>query len=336
VIYGLEVIVAKNNPQTIVVAPGVAIDAEGRTLMLSAPVPLKLEDEGETMVVIYFDEVPDKTSPKEGEGDKYSRIIERVQVLATKTAPKGAYLELARIDRLKPDSPITDAENPFDPKEDEIDLLHRSLSFPHCYADGVLADLCFMPVAESGNWKPNRAGLWNLIREANGCGFHLDFAGVHNMRAPVTQASPFMLYVAGETEFQALSAAQMDGLRRYLEGGGTLFAEASRGGKGFATAFRELAPKLGAKLEKADRTNTLLSTHHIFPDFPSGGSHDGQVEVDLDCGVVFSTYDYGAAWQGAVADKNGRDVVRSAQEFGLNIVTWAAKRRRLSQLSNYA
>jgi hypothetical protein len=54
------------------------------------------------------------------------------------------------------------------------------------------------------------------------------------------------------------------------------------------------------------------------------------VQADLEKGVILSTNDYGAAWQGEV---DSRDKVRNAQEFGHNVIAFAARRRRLAELA---
>ena len=112
--------------------------------------------------------------------------------------------------------------------------------------------------------------------------------------------------------------------------GGTLFAEASKGDAGFAKGFAEVAKKVGATLKKVGKDSPLLTAHHMFPACPAGGLDKGEVQADLEKGVILSTNDYGAAWQGEV---DSRDKVRNAQEFGHNIIAFAARRRRLAELA---
>jgi hypothetical protein len=157
----------------------------------------------------------------------------------------------------------------------------------------------------------------------------VEFTGIYNLRAP-SEPSPLLLYVAAGGEFQPLSDEQLAGLRKYLDAGGTLFAEASKGDAGFAKGFTEVAKKLGATLKKVASGSELMTAHHMFPAPPSGGQEKGDVQVDLDKGVILSTFDYGAAWQGEAAS---RDIVRNAQEFGHNVIAFAARRRRLAELA---
>jgi hypothetical protein len=335
VVYGLEVFASKSKERTVVVAPGIGVDSEGRTMLLSEPVTFVLEEKGQTYITLaYEDNVDSKSAVVVGGGKKYYRLVEGRQLVATRELPKTPYLELARIDRSGAAKAVKEAANPFDPAEDEINLLYRAVAFPHCYADGAVGELCFLPKADPSAWKPNRAGLWNLLREGNGRGFHLDFTGLYNLRA-ASGREPLILYVAGGDEFQPLTDDQFEGLRRYLGDGGLLFGEASKGSDAFAKGFGEVAKKAGATMKKVAKDSPLLSAHYMFSSAPQGGN-DGALTADLDAGVILSTYDYGAAWQGDVSKPDAadsRERIRAAQEFGLNVISFAAKRRRQLQLA---
>ena len=74
----------------------------------------------------------------------------------------------------------------------------------------------------------------------------------------------------------------------------------------------------------------------MFSAPPPGGQSSGALTADRENGILFSTYDYGAAWQGAVDKPDAPDArsrIRQAQEFGLNIAAAAANRRRTRELS---
>lgn len=337
IVMGLEVIVSAKQDKTVVVAPGYAIDSEGRTLLLSEPASFVLEEKGQVYITIaYEDNYDSRSAITVGGGKKYFRLVEGRQVVATKELPKTPYIELARVDRSGKDKSVKEAKNPFDPAEDELNLLYRVLAFPHCYADGLVGELCFLPTADPGAWKPNRAGLYNMIREANGLGFHLGFDGLFNLRTAGTGPEPFMLYVSCEGDFQALNKEQLEGLRRYLDAGGTLFAEASKGSEGFVKSFAEIAKSAGATLKPIPKDASLMHSHHMFSSAPPGGSDKGTLTGDLEKGVILSTHDYGGAWQGNLPkadDEGSRDRIRRAIEFGLNVVAFAAQRKRRAELS---
>jgi hypothetical protein len=336
IVMGLEVVASAKQDKSVVVAPGIAVDSEGRTMLLSEPATFVLEEKGQVYITIaYEDNYDSRSAITVGGGKKYYRLVEGRQVVATKELPQTPYLELARIDRSGKDKAVKEAKNPFDPAEDELNLLYRIQAFPHCYADGMVGELCFLPSADPGAWKPNRAGLFNMIREANGLGFHLGFDGLFNLRTAGATGEPFLLYVSCEGEFQALNKDQLEGLRKYLEGGGTLFAEASKGSEGFVKSFADIAKAVGATMKPLPKDSALMRSHHLFSSVPPGWADKGALTGDLDKGVILSTHDFGGAWQGHLAkpdDEGSRDRIRRAIEFGLNVVAFAADRKRRTEL----
>lgn len=336
IVYGLEVVVSQTKERTIVVAPGVAIDDDGNVVVLGEPpVAFTLEEKGQTYITLSFLRATDRRSAVTvGSGQQHYRIVEGRDVRATKELPTGPYIELARIWRTGADKPVKEAANPFDPGNDELNLLNRPIAFPHCYAEGAVGELSYVPVSNPAAWKPNRAGLWHLVREGNGRGFHLSFTGPMNLRQP-SGRDPILLYVAGSEAFQPLADAEVQGLREYLGRGGLLFAEASGGSEAFAKSFEELAGKLGAKLAKVTKGHPLLTAHHVFSGPPPGAQEKGVLTADVEAGVILSTYDYGGAWQGDLAKPDAadaRDRIRQAQEFGLNVIAFAAHRLRTREL----
>jgi hypothetical protein len=337
IVYGLEVFVSTKSEKTVVVAPGMAVDSEGRTLLLSEPASFVLEEKGQVYITIaYEDNYDSRSAITVGGGKKYFRLVEGRQVVATKELPKTPFIELARVDRSTKEKAVKEPKNPFDPAEDELNLLYRILAFPHCYADGMVGELCFLPTADPAAWKPNRAGLYNMIREANGLGFHLSFDGLFNLRTAGSGPEPFLLYVSCEGDFQALNKEQLEGLRRYLEAGGTLLAEAAKGGDGFTKSFADIAKAVGATMKPIPKDSAIMRAHHLFSSPPPGGVDKGALTGDLEKGVILSTYDYGGAWQGSLAkpdDEGSRDRIRRAVEFGLNVVAFAAGRKRRTELA---
>ncbi len=344
VVTGLEVVASQARERTVVVAPGVAIDSDGQTIVLSEPISLEIEPIGRTYIYITlaFLRTADRNSAVHvGGGQQYYREVEGRNLTANKEIPKTAYLELARVYCSTPEKAIKDAANPSSPGNDELNLLYRPTSFPHCYADVAVGELSYVPKTTASPWNPNRAGLWNLLREGNGRGFHLAFTGSINLAAQAANPEPspndpVMLYMAGRQGFQPLKDVEVEGLKRFLDNGGLLFAEAGTGSEEFAQGFEELAGKLGAKLKKAGKGEALLTSHYVFSSAPSGGQSKGVVSLDLDAGIIFTTYDYGGAWQGDLEQPeapDARERIRQAQEFGLNVVATAARRRRVRELS---
>lgn len=340
IVFGLEVIAAENKDRSLMVAPGIAIDGEGRTIVVREPETFTLEEAGLIYITLSFQRQADRQSGLSvGGGQQFFRDVEGRDLIHTKELPGKPHLELARIFRSKPDAPVRDAANPFAPVGDEIDLLNRMTAFPHCYADAGMGELAYVP--KGGKWNPNRAGLWNLLREGNGSGFHLQFTNVLKLRGYTPgPADPALLYVAGAQGFgKSLSDDEQGNLKRYLDSGGLLFGEAAGGSEEFAKDFTALASALGASLKPVPAKHPLLTAHHVFSAPPPGGRADGKLAVDADAGILFSTLDYGAAWQGEIDGGDAatsRERIRQAQEFGLNLIAYAAGRRRRLALTRAA
>ena len=304
--------------------------------MVSEAVSFTLAEVRQIYIVLSFQSAADRNSAiTVGGAQQYYREIESRDLIHVKELPKTPYLELARIFRSPDDKPIRDAANPFAPGNDELNQIFRPIAFPHCYADVGVGELSYVPKTSASPWNPNRSGLFNLLREGNGRGFHLLFSGPLSLRA-LPENPPALLYVAGSQAFQPHQDAEIEGLRNYLQAGGMLFGEAREASGEFAEGFQELASKLGARLQPVPASHPLLSAHHMFSAPPQGARANGKLSADFEAGILFGTFDYGGAWQGEIDPPDApdaRDRIRTAQEFGLNVIAFAASRSRLSRLS---
>ena len=339
IVYGLEVVAASGKQCCVVVAPGVAVDPAGHTVVLEKPVELAVDEKGQLYVTLALKRAfIDESETTVGSGVQYYQFVEGREVLCTREAGPEA-IELARIYRTAKDQAVKDAENPLDPGSDEINVLHRDRAFPYCHADAVVGELPYVPKpAKQGasparaSWKPNRAGMWNLLQEGNGKGLHLSFAGPTDLNS---DSLPTLVYVAGQHGFQPFTSEQVESLRTFLQKGGTLFGE-SCGDGGFKEAFAALSEQIGAKLTQVAAGHPLLGAFHVFSAPPPGAVDKGAVLADDSVGIVFSERNYGGAWQGQVArpqEADARERIRQAVEFGLNVIVHAARRMRQSQIS---
>lgn len=336
IVVGLDVVVSSKNPQKVWVTPGLAIDADGKVVILSASESFDLKERGTTYVVLEYDEGDVGASEVALSADEsvYANFIEYRRLRVTKEAPTGATLELARIERSDPNAAVAEPADPFDPGKNELNLLYRRLAFPYCRVDGAIGEVSHVPKTDMAGWKPNRAGLVNLVRASNNMGFHLDFVGPYRLVKPDGR-TPLVLYFSGKEAFNDLSEEETGGLRKYLRDGGLLFGDASQGDAGFAKSFTALAEALGAKLAPLKGDHAILSANHRFASPPPGAKEDGKLLVDDAAGILLSTHDYGGAWQGDVEDSKSmtaRERIRQAEEFGQNVVAYAATRLRDAEL----
>jgi hypothetical protein len=341
IVYGLEVVLSggASGPTSAIVAPGVAIDDEGRTVVLSAPATHTFRERGQFYLTLQYELVLDSNSkvPVSGGEEEY-RLVETGRVILEKEAPANGQIELARVYRMGADKPVRAPQNPYNPGPDELNTLHRCDSFPRCYADLWVNELPIVPQNTPNDDRPNRAGLVQMLREASGNGFHVGLLSPANPSSEPTVGGlyPTLIYVAGREAFKPLPEATIAGLRRHLDNGGTLWGDVvgNKPGDGaeFEKAFMALAGQLGAKPTAIDSGHPLLTAHHVFASVPDG-ARSGEMRADTQAGVLLSTTDYGGAWQGRVANgQGGREQIRQTQEWGRNVLAWADLRKRLRDL----
>lgn len=332
IVYGLEVFVSSTNEQTVTIAPGVAVDENGNTIVLSGPESFTFREKGTNYLVLEYQAGYDGDSEVAlGPNEKvFANFVEFRHIAVTKEPARGGQIELARVQRSDANAAIKEAANPFDPGQNELSLLYRSLSYPHCYVDGRVGEVQYLPNKDLSAWKPNRAGLVNFVREAAGHGFHLDFIGPYRLSEPDRLREPLVLYMAGREGFKELSPDELANLRALLDRGGFLVGESKGGDDAFARSFDALARALGASLQPLPAGHPLLSSHVLFPKAPGGA----EILLDEKGGVLFTSADFGGTWQGEAPGKGDpREGVRQAIEFGLNVAAFADRRRRRISIS---
>lgn len=336
IVTGLEVI-ASADGKRVVVAPGVAVDRNGQTIVLNNHVSLELTKSGYQYIGIeFFTTLDDSPVVDVGGVSQGYRLREGSIVEASNSPLADPKIELARIERSDVDAAISNSQKTLEPTVDEIDLMFRNPAFPSCCSDIAVGELVYPPTSDSESRYPRRAGLWNLLNEGRSQGFALAFANpVDRENLPSAGQEPRLLYLAGQKGFQPFSEAQAKQLKAYLENGGTLFVEAagthdSDEFSEFARCFKELTLQLGAEMLPVEAGDLLLNSHFKFPGLPPGGE-TGLVFADHTLGLLFSACDFGAAWAGQVQKPEAHDArerVRQSIEFGLNLVAYAAKRSR--------
>jgi len=147
--------------------------------------------------------------------------------------------------------------------------------------------------------------------------------------------SPF-LYWAGDRAFPALSAAELTGLRRFVEYGGfVLIDDAAPETQGFDESVRRALSRAfpSQKLAKLPRDHTLFRSFYLL-DRPLGRvAEPSFVEMITQAGraaVVYSRHDLGGAWardeQGQAAydiTPGGPAQREQAIRLGVNLVMYA-------------
>ncbi|MEM5774592.1 MAG: DUF4159 domain-containing protein, partial [Anaerolineaceae bacterium] len=125
-----------------------------------------------------------------------------------------------------------------------------------------------------------------------------------------------LLFLAGSGKL-ALSTAQVNGLKGYIDRGGLIFMDAA--GEAAAESLAKIVEQIGGKLTDVAKGHPLLIHPYLFAVPPAGAQKDGEVKAGK--GVIFSTRNYGALWNGEAAGRAPtREEIRAALEFGVNVV----------------
>jgi hypothetical protein len=349
IVEGLEV--AANDPAnlSVTIQPGLAIDPEGNTIIISQTQNYQIQtrQKGIIYLVIQFREIP--TEPYQPpEGGQATRILEAYRIEQRDKLPSEPHLELARIDFDPAEEVIRNAKNPSKAGKNEINLSFRQEAKVAAPAKPVApAKAAATPTIEeppSHNRKTlvlghavlgeadknlHINGLQNLARETNReNSIVIDIAENISLDNDIGQYA--MIYLTGNSSFE-LSEEQQAALSGFLKSNGVIFGEGcsegqeeakSKGAREFGLAFNQLASQLNCKLETIQHGHPLLSAAHIFSAVPRGAEPNGLI---LQGGqMVYSGSDYGCAWQGGHEDDLlSRDIIRSSFEMGANIIAYA-------------
>ncbi len=327
ILAGLDV-VASDPPDTAVyIRPGAAIDAEGNTIVVAEPLSYDVAGapQGPFHLLLTFAESrPRSESGPVPEGAPlYVHAEYGLEAVATLSA--GATVELARMQRSKRGATVRNAVDAASPSADEIDLRFRPATGGRLAAPANLA-----VVHLGGTGGRHGAGAAYLARALRAAG---QPAWTNDGVALTGDLSGYALVcLVGHNGFQ-LSTEEITSLYNYLQGGGSVFAESCRRDAPAATAadhaLNDLFSSLGVKLDNVATGHTLLVEPNLFAAPPAGYETDGLPIVRAGEGVVFSAADYGCLWQGERrSGAAGRDAIRTAHEWGGNVLAMAQARRR--------
>ncbi len=233
-------------------------------------------------------------------------------------------VELARVERRSREDSFSDAQNPVEPGPNEIDLRFRrkvgapsEVSIAVCYLGQVTA-------------KRHGCGASYLARALNHLGSTYVSVTDDVPLAPGVEANT-IIYLVGEGDLE-LSSGQMNGLFNHVNRGrGTLFIESIDSAA--ESCFLKILRDMEMELEALQPGHRLLTHPYLFaappPGFEPRSEDEDTPEMLVGDGVIFSTDNYGLAWQGEIRDAiPSRERIRSVIEWGGNIVAYARDRRR--------
>ncbi len=201
------------------------------------------------------------------------------------------------------------------------------------YSDTV----SFAQVVYDGVWKTRHAGLSVMLQTFNArTGIPVKF-GLKELR--LTDAAIFnspVIYMTGHEQFD-LSKEEKAALKRYIENGGMLFAEACCGRKGFDASFREIMRSVlpDKPLARIPVTSNIFKEPNNITAVgvtPALMQESGQartepqllgIEINGNYGVIYSPFGLAGGWEMSQSPyaRGVNDV--SAIQMGQNILMYS-------------
>ncbi|MBI5879543.1 MAG: DUF4159 domain-containing protein [Chloroflexi bacterium] len=328
IVAGLEVIAGDPPDSTVYVKPGMALDSEGRLIVLSQATTY---DIGKTLsgpVLLCLSYAESRPTLDEGGQQDANRmhVFAQYALEAVPTLPATPVVELARVRRSDRNAPIVNARDAAHPEANAIDLRYRASIAP------PPATVVTIAVGYVGGERNDRHArgvdlLAQAMSRTGGVRVNVD-----DQVALSGKLDAYALVVVIASGKAALTADEMTGLYHYLQAGGTVLLESCRhdaaGAPPADAMFRDALGSLGIKVADVPRTHALLSRPNLFGAPPAGFETQGPTKISVADGVLFSEADYGCLWQG---ERRGapasREEIRAAHEWGENIVTVALTRR---------
>jgi hypothetical protein len=323
IITGLEVIASDPPDTSVYILPGVAIDPAGQMILLPQPVSYDIGNEMEGRLYLllnYGESHPRKSDNGNRDEGAPLYIHSEFAITAQTVLPGTPYVELARVNRSSRDSTFGNAQNPVQPGLDELDLrFRREIGAPPEVS---------IAVTYLGQVVDRKQG-----RGANYLAQALNYTGDYYITVeddvPLGPAivTKTLVYLVGQGEFE-LDQVQINGLRNYVHRGkGTLLIESVDGAA--ETSFLNFLQTAGMRPENLPAASRLLSQPYLFAAPPAGFETQDNPKLLMSEGVVFSTHNYGLLWQGERRGRlASREEIRSAIEWGGNIITYSVERRR--------
>ncbi len=313
ILIGLEVVASDPPDSMVFILPGVAVDPNGKVIVLAEPVAYDLGDEIDGPLYLTIIQRESSTSlKKNNDGSGLAFIQDEFLITARQTVPEKSMVELARFTRKDRKSVIKDAKLPNGPVINEIDLRFRrqiAMQIEQLLTAGVVY------LGEKTDHVQGE-GLLRLAQSVRRTD-NINLVVNDNLELDPGILSNSFLYLVGKGKIQ-LTKAQLNGLQGYINRGGFLLMEGcdAQAGDSFLQLAIEIELELSSIPLKGDR---LLSEPHYFAVVPAGFEPDGKVVV-ADGGLL-STYNYGALWSGEGKEAAPeRESIRTAYEWGSNLL----------------
>jgi hypothetical protein len=325
ILAGLNIIASDPPDVSVYVLPGAAIDPQGFAISLPDPLNYDLGQAAEGLVylLLSYDESQPRAMESQGQEVAPLYVQTGFTIEARPALPDTPHVELARIWHENRQAPVRDAKDPAHPGLNEIDLRFRS------ELQVLRPQIARIGVWYTGSASPRHGrGAQNLasaLSRRDGRRVWVD-DGIGNQDL----GAYTLVYLVAQGGFN-LDASEVRALADYIKSGGTVFFESCRHDIPGETpaadkAFVDALSAAGFKLDDLSADHALMNGPNFFATLPAGFEARGSLRQGR--GVVFSTQDYGCIWQGERrSGPASREEIRSAMEWGDNLLTYALARQ---------
>lgn len=318
------------------IQPGIAIDAAGNPIVVPQAETYRITADVSTqepitvyLVVRYVD--PDHLTRKEPQ----ETVRETFRIDEKTSPPDEREVEVCRL-LLQPGT--TQLHYPADvffPGPNTLDLRHRisAQSRPQAYLQvaqvvqpGAIADRSDRSATQLASLLESLTGLYPAL--------HAEPV-IRSLTLEDTKTASHtydLLYLSGEQAL-TLSEQQFVALGGYLQSGGTLLVEVPPQGAALAKSMMDFAQQLGTPLEYLEqltRNHPLRSQPFLFAALPVLNGES--IRVLTGGGIVMVLGQLSAGWGLDESLRLDRSTIRTAQEFGINLLKFAWRRRHMTTL----
>lgn len=309
------------------IQPGIAIDLAGNLIVVPTPYdfPIDLEVANTEPLLVYL--TVSYIDPEDLRSrDSRDTVRETYRFDQRNSALDISEIEICRILLQPGQKDVTQPADAFFPGYNNINLRHRRSAQARPQATVRLAQLNHSDSACDRNFF-NLSYLLQSIEPLYSYLRGIDEAGQVSLSENFQEYD--LLYVTGQ-EALSFNNIELKAIKNYLNLGGVLLVDAPRDATPLIESTYSLAEKLKNPLRPLAelRRDHPLRTHpFLFAALPIVNQRP--IEISTASGVILITGDLASAWG---LDKDltlPRLAIRTAQEFGINILAYAWKRRQL-------
>ncbi len=340
IVYGLgvrkieapqEVSAQFRNMLWVQVQPGIAIDWEGNPIVVPEAIdfpftlPQFSSDDPLTVYLVVSFRDPENLSKKNAQ----ETFLETFRLDQKTVIPIHGEVELCRILWEPGTTKIEKPQDVLFPKSNQLDLRYRLQAKSRPQANVRIGALDNLPQ----NTKENLSSLMACVSA-----LYPAFQGVEEVGSVLlrTQQSvaDYDLFYLSDSDFKTLKEREFQILKDYLKTGGVLFIEAPTGDRSIETLSALIPERLNIgslTWDNLGKDHPLRRQPFLFVALPEINRYPIEVWHDGG-GIILVEGELSAAWGFDEELFLSRNDIRTAQEFGINLLHFAWQRRHLTEL----